>query len=48
MESSIRNVLPVLKFLQRRNESFEAIAKERRTVDTISFPDLFHYFLRVV
>ena len=41
----MRNILPILDFYSDETK-FEAIAKGRSTVDTISFPDLFNIFTR--
>ena len=43
IELLLRNVLPVLNFYSDETK-FEAIAKGRSAVDTISFSDLFHFF----
>ena len=43
IELFLRNVLPVLNFYSDETK-FEAIAKGRRAVDTISFSDLFYFF----
>ena len=43
IELFLRNVLPVLNFYSDETK-FEAIAKGRKAVDTISFSDLFHFF----
>ena len=43
IELFLRNVLPVLNFYSDETK-FEAIAKGRSAVDTISFSDLFHFF----
>ena len=42
-----RNVLPVLNFYSDETK-FEAIAKGRSAVDTISFSDLFHFFFNAL
>ena len=43
IELFLRNVLSVVNFYTDETK-FEAIAKGRSTVDTISFSDLFHFF----
>ena len=47
IELFLRNVLPVLNFYSDETK-FEAIAKGRRAVDTISFSDLFFFFFNAL
>ena len=45
IELFLRNIQPILDFYSDEIK-FEAIAKERSMVDTMSFPDLFNFFTR--